>query len=57
MASFTYNHFDGTPANIASLLPSIIGTTFSQAPSGSIYETHSSLYLQNEVLKIILHNA
>ena len=57
MPSFTYNHFDGTPANIASLLPSIIGTTFSQAPSGSIYETHSSLYLQNEVLKIILHNA
>lgn len=57
MPSFTYDHFDGTSTNINSLLPSIIGTTLSEAPSGSIYEAHSSLHTLNEALKAISDDA
>lgn len=57
MSAFSYNHFDGTSGNINSLFPSILGTTYSQSPYGSVYTSHSAIYNINNNLRLILNNA
>lgn len=53
MASFSYNHFDGTPGPVNSIFPTVLGNADATAGRGSVNTAYQSLLTVNNDFKKI----
>ena len=59
LSAFAYDHFDGTgsPAEVESLFPAILGTADTTSPSGAMNISYSIVKLVNDNLRTVADGA